>query len=354
MTRTNEKTSAGRPTVDDPSLKLHRDRIVGMLSCWWGEVGWQLPRATTRNELTEALEPLKDHPDKYDINRLLLATTESATAEEIREQRKRNEFAIVKMYDAQEKQRSFLDVFNKTQNVLGQALPAQVDAVKARISEQQAEVQAANRACEDACALQQDIGRKLDEMEAGYAQDELLMFIKTRFIEGKKKYARNPENLANAIAGLPLCHSIPFMGAWQSYVRCSKLDSERHHRFQVFETLQSIWRKSRESKLPLLEFFRHEITGLSKTKMVKKVDPITGEEFEDKALNMIRQVLVDGWPVWALAIRKSFEFQVEIERVPFMICANFTKVQRDPGTSVALVLGTAEENENWVINPIKH
>ena len=88
--------------------------------------------------------------------------------------------------------------------------------------------------------------------------------------------------------------------------------------------------------------------------MVKKVDPITGEEFEDIGLNMIRQLLVNDWTVWALAIRKSFELQVEIERVPFMICANFAKVQRDPGTHVALVLGATEKNPNWVINPIKH
>lgn len=340
MTKTNKKTSAGRRTVDDPSLKLHRDRIVGMLSCWWGEVGWQLPRATTRTELLAALEPLKDHSDKYDINRLLLASTESAKAEEIREQRKRNEFAIRKMHHAQEKQRSCLDLFGRAQMVLGQALPAQVNAVKARISERQAELQVANRGYEDACALQRDIAKRLDEMEAGYAQDELLMFIKTRFIKAKKRYARNPKNLANAIAGLPLCPTVPFMGAWQSYVRCSKLGCEPHHRFQLFETLQSIWRKSRKSKSSLLEFFQREINALSKTKIVKKVDPITGKEFEDKVLNMVHYTLVNDWAIWALAIRKSFEFQVEIERVPFLICANFTRVQRDPGTSVALVLGS--------------
>jgi hypothetical protein len=354
MTKPSEKTSAGRLTIDDRSLKLHRDCIGGMLSSWWGEVGWQLPRATTRNELLVALEPLKDHSDKYDINRLLLASTETATAEEIREQRKRNEFAIEKMHEAQDKQRSCLDLFSQAQMVLGHALPAQVDGVKARISERQAELQAADRAYEDACALQRDIARKLDEMEAGYAQDELLMFIKIRFIERKKKYARNPENLANAIAGLPLCPTISFMGAWQSYLRCSKLDREPHHRFQIFEKLQSTWRKSRKSKVPLLEFFRKEIIALPKTKMVNKVDPITGEEFDDKSLNMIRYLLVNDWPVWALAIRKSFEFQVEIERVPFMICANFAKVQKDPATPIALVLGSTEKNPNWVINPIKH
>jgi hypothetical protein len=327
---------------------------VDMLSCWWGEVGWQLPRAITREELRSALEPLRDHPDRYYISRFLLASTESPTAEEIRVQRKQNESAIIRMYQAQQNQRSSLDIFAQTQMVLGPASPQQVDAVKARIEERKAELETANTVYDDACRLQRDLAKKLDEMEAGYAQDELLMFIKTRFIEPRKKYARNPENLANAIAGLPLAPTIPFMGAWQSYLRCSKLDSEPHHRFQIFEMLQSTWRKSRKSEMPLVEFFRQEITALPKTKMVKKIDPITGEEFDDKPLNMIRYLLVDNWPVWALAIRKSFEFQVEIERVPFMICANFTKVQRDPGTSVALVLGATEKNQNWVINPIKH
>ncbi len=343
MTQTDKKTSAGRPTIDDPSLKLHRDQIVWMLSCWWGEVGWQLPRATTRDELLSALEPLKDHPDRYRINRLLLPSSKSATAEEIREQRKQNESAIAKMYEDQQKQRSALDLFTQTQMALGQASPSQVEAVKARIAQRKGELEAASAAYDDSCRMQRDVANKLDEIEAGYAQDELLMFIKTRFIKAKKKFARNPENLANAIAGLPLAPTVPFMGAWQSYVRCSKLEREPHYRFQLFETIQSIWNKSRESTLPLLEFFHEEISALQEKVTVKKADPITGEEFKEKVLNMVRYTLRNDWPIWKLAIRKSFEFQVEIDRVPFLICANFTKVQRDPGTPVALLL---EEIEN--------
>lgn len=37
------------------SLIAQRTVIYDMLSCWWGEVGWQLPRATTREELRAAL-----------------------------------------------------------------------------------------------------------------------------------------------------------------------------------------------------------------------------------------------------------------------------------------------------------
>lgn len=61
---------------------------------------------------------------------------------------------------------------------------------------------------------------------------------------------------------------------------------------------------------------------------------------------MVRYVLEHDWPIWKLAISKSFELQVEIQRVPFLICANFTKVQTDPGTSVALVLDEADKLQN--------
>jgi hypothetical protein len=316
-----------------------------MFSYWWGEVGWQLPRATTRDELRSALEPLKDHPDRYHINRLLLLSKDSVTAEDIREQRGKNKSAITTMYEAQQKQRSCLDLFTQAQMALGQASLEQVDAVKTRIAERKAVLDAANAAYDDACRIQRDVEKKLDEMEAGYAQEELLTFINTRFIKPKKKYARNPENLANAIAGLPLTSTVPFMGAWQSYVRSSKLKCEPHHKFQLFETIQSIWNKSRKSGVPLLELFPQEIAAMQKSFTVRKIDPITGEEFEDKTLNMVRYTLENDWPIWKLAIKKSFEFQVEIERVPFLICANFTRVQRDPGTPVALVLEETEKTK---------
>ena len=64
--------------------------------------------------------------------------------------------------------------------------------------------------------------------------------------------------------------------------------------------------------MPLLDFFHQEITALQKTITVKKADPITGEEINDKELNMVRHTLENDWPIWKLAIRKSFEFQVEI------------------------------------------
>ena len=73
------------------------------------------------------------------------------------------------------------------------------------------------------------------------------------------------------------------------------------------------------------------------------IDPITGKEFEDHVQSFVRSNLLDFWPIWSLAIQKSLESRTEEDRVPFLICANFTIIQRDPKTSVYIVLGRSEK-----------
>jgi hypothetical protein len=344
LNRKAKNTSAGRPTVDDSWLSNHRGFLVDMLSCWWGEVGGQLPRATTREELRAALEPLREHPNRHHISRLLVVSSDFATAEQIREERQLHGRAIEKIYETDARQRECTELVRQAQMALGQALPEQMDGVKAQVSKRQADLQAANEAHAAACAEQRAIEKKLDQIEAGFAQDELLMFIDKRFIKGK--YARNPRNLADAMAGLPYTQGVYFMGAWQSYARCSKLFCPPHHQFQVFETIQSIWKKSQKSKMPPVEFFYQEITALPKTVTVETVDPPTKNEPANKTENSVRSYLLCYWPIWSLAIKKSLESPVERDRMPFLICANFKKVQSDPKTSVLLVLDATEKAKN--------
>ena len=76
------------------------------------------------------------------------------------------------------------------------------------------------------------------------------------------------------------------------------------------------------------------------------MDPQTNIAVEDKAENAVRSHLLNYWPIWRLAIEKSLEYKGEQERIPFFTCANFRKIQSDPKTSVALVLGAAEKTKN--------
>jgi hypothetical protein len=344
MNRKNKNTSAGRPTVDDNWLSTHRDSLVDMLSCWWGEVGWQITRATTREELRAVLEPLREHPNRHRISRLLLVSLGSATAEQIREERQVNGGLIAAIYEASARQRDFENLVRQAEIAVGQASPEEKEAVEAHLSKRKADLQTANSTYEGASAAQQAHEKKLEQMEAGFAQDELLMFIGKRFINGR--YARSPRNLADAMAGLPYTQGVHFMGTWQSYARCSKLYCPPHHQSQLFETIQSIWKKLQKSKLPPVEFFHQEITTLPRTVVLDTVDPVTKKEVQSKSENLVRSSILEYWPIWSLAIEKSLASPVEAERMPFVIFCNFKKVQSDPKTYVHLVLGTTEKTEN--------
>jgi DNA-binding transcriptional MerR regulator len=346
MNRKTKSTSAGRPTIDDDWLRANRNSLVDMLSCWWGEIGWQLTGATTREALRAALEPVREHSNKHLISRLLLPSSDSANPDQIREGRDALGIAIEQIYEAQQKQREYPDFIMRAEMALAHASPEQKEDVKAKVSKLQADLQTATLAHEAACKAQVALEKGLDQMEAGFAQDQLLMFIDKRFINGR--YARNPLNLANAMAGLPYTQGVHFLGAWQSYQRCSDLPCELwpHHRFQVFERIRSIFKKSQTSKLPPMEFFHQEIVALPRTVVTERVDPLTKKEVRSRSDNAVRSDLLDNWPIWSLAIKKSLESSVDQERIPFLICANFTEVRRDPKTSVLLVLGSTQKTKN--------
>src|SRR5216117_2973706 len=92
---------AGRPTVDDGRLGGDRDALVWLLSVGWGDIGWQLERASTPQELREALEPLREHACGHLVARFLRPTSISVTAKEIREDRKVLRKAIENLREAQ-------------------------------------------------------------------------------------------------------------------------------------------------------------------------------------------------------------------------------------------------------------
>ena len=276
MNRRTKNTSAGRPTIEDDWLSANRNSLSWICSlAEWGEVGWQLTHATTREALRVALDPVREHSNKHLISRLLLPSSESANPEQIREGRDANGRAIEQIYEAQERQRQYPDLIMRAEMALSHASLEQIEEVKAELSKLQADLQTATLAHEAACKAQTALEKRLDQREAGFAQDQLLMFIDKRFINGR--YARNPLNLANAMAGLPYTQGVHFLGAWQSYQRCSDLPCELwpHHRFQVFETIRSIFKKSKTSKLPPMEFFHQEIVALPSTVVLERVDPLT-------------------------------------------------------------------------------
>src|SRR2546422_2747545 len=119
----------GRRTIDDGWLSANRDALVNILSSWWPDIGWQLTTAMTREGLRQALQPVKDHPDRQLLDRLLRPTNVTALsdtkerAREIREKRLELGNAMNCMRDAQAQRDQCVNACREIEFAMSQARP---------------------------------------------------------------------------------------------------------------------------------------------------------------------------------------------------------------------------------------
>ena len=319
----------GRPTVSAESLIGTRDELVGLLSVRWADIGWNLPRAKTFEELRQALEPLRGDASQYLIARFLRSTSVTATSREIRSLREVRGEAVEAVRAAQDEYDSSArdavtseSAMNFAQgNSQAAIFPAMLKGWRGRTSAQSklATAQAALQSVEEALA----------DKEASFVQNELLDYIKA------KKYARDPRGLAYAMAGLPDM-------AWEtSYERCAKVKHEQWPTFpfRVFKTIQAIWNR-RESYRGLTrpQLFRQEISKLPRTTII--VDPKSKESYKQD--NFVRSRLADFWIYLKAGIEETANLEIHPGQVPFRILAEFTKNLGKPRTPQDLVLEQQE------------
>ena len=221
----------GRPSVDNDTLSSDRDAFVWLLSVFWGEVGWEVPRSTSSEELRRAFGPVKGHSSEHLLALFTRPTPITATPKEIRQTRKILGKAVERLREAQtlsnkseEASRLAESAMLETQS--GHEAPMVIDLFNAWGSALKA-----RRELESARTSENGIEQELRAKEAGAAQNELVDYIT------EAKYARNPLGLGNAMAGLP------DMTWQQSYARCAKVRCTQwpNFQFRLFETIKTIW-----------------------------------------------------------------------------------------------------------------
>ncbi len=109
MLESGHTRKPGRPTPKDDLLMSRRDRLVWLLSVAWGDIGWELPKAASREQLHEALAALGGHPSEDAISIFVRRTSASTTAQELRNLRKELEKTVDRMHAAYQKQRTCAD-----------------------------------------------------------------------------------------------------------------------------------------------------------------------------------------------------------------------------------------------------
>jgi hypothetical protein len=313
----------GRPTLSDDDLIDLRNGLYWLLSVKWPDIGWELPRVETPEQLRNALAPIKGHPYEHLVTRFLHATPVPSSPEEIRALRKNRSAAIENLREAQ----SELDRRAQEARTAELAMnEAQVDTQQSfflNLLKRWGEFRRAQSSLDTAQAVLKAIERDVADQEAGFCQSELVEFI------FKANYARNPLGLSNAMAGLPDV-------AWEtSRGRCSKYKPEPNFHYRLFLTISAIWR-SRENypELPTVELFRQEILKMPVTKLVRISGLLAKEKGNDriKLPNNLRSHLVENWPYLKSAVEETDLVRVHPKQIPFLIAAAFSRNLEKPRT----------------------
>jgi hypothetical protein len=325
-----------------------RDELVGLLSAMWADIGWELLQARTLADIRHALTPLKGDSRHSRMDHFLRESSSKATATEVRESAAASSSKHARRIGAQTRYDVLRKGFDEVQLAHSQATAEQLTAIESILRKRRADYQSAEVDLKTAEKEEKDTEAKLADQEAGFAQRELLKFMRSA------KYAHNPLNLANAMAGIR-CHTSDAMrvyaGCWQSYARCSRLECAiwPTYQFQRFEIIKSIW--NRRHRYPLLlpvELFRQEILKLPKTNKSQAAQfssNITTAERKRVADGFFRSNLVEEFRHLRLAIEESLDTRNHPERIPFLILAHFTKNLAQPRNAVENVLVAAERLE---------
>ena len=311
----------GRPTPKDPELISRRDELLWLLSVKWYEIGWELPKAKTMDQLRSALNPLKGHPYSDRVVQFLHTTTTPSSTKEIRALRKRRGKAIETLRNFQFEFDRYDREARTAEIAMNEADSNSQHILFANLLKRWAECKHAKANLNEGQAVVNKLQQELASKEACLCQNELLDFI------DKGKYARDPEGFANAMAGLPDL-------TWgTSRDRCAKTKPNSVFAYRVFETIDRIWNtREKYVNLPTTELFRQEILKLPKT-MLEKVSGLIAREKGKKRIEMpnnLRTYLVDNWPYLKWAIDEVEAAKFHPKRVPFLIASAFEKAIAKP------------------------
>lgn len=160
----------------------------------------------------------------------------------------------------------------------------------------------------------EELEKKLLDQEAYFCRAQLLRFIRA------KRYAHNPRNLANALAGLP------DMSCRRSAARCAKLRYtwQPNLIYRVLQFIEQTWRlRTSPSLSSPVELFRAAITKLPKTVLIPEVG---------RRENHFRRYLEENWAYLEPAIEEGTSAHVHPRRVPYIIIVKFQENLSKPKT----------------------
>jgi hypothetical protein len=296
--RRKSPNPTGRPIDIDPqTLVQYRDVFLGLLSQAWGDVGFNLPRASTIEEVRAALRPLAALTLQwFRLTPFLHEPVIPVTRSELRRSRRSCSIAADEYASAASERQSAKDRFDQSRTALNTAT-GDDGALR---TEHFRRLQLCLRAEREYAALHEASSAaqaNLVNQTAFYVQTELLSFVCS-----PRRYARNPPNFAGAMAGLPE------VTASYGFQRCSMQPNPSWPflAFRIFHLIEQAWLRA-ESMDALAVALSEAIRGLAAD------DPV-------------RRQLAAEWRYVRQAIEEvSTEGRADPEAKPFQVFAMFWK-----------------------------
>ena len=320
-----QKNLGGRPlSIDEGTLFNRRDSLIQMLSNAW-EIGWELACARTPESLRKAFGCLKDAVHEQFLRPFLSPTIIEASASDIRATKKDLGHLVKRMYELMPKvdedtRRLRESGWAVNQNIWSEQLGVLVKEHILRL----ASFRNAAREMDHVQKELKTLETRLADQEAYYAQHELLKFI------GYGKYAHNPRNLAQAMAGLPQ------IGCWQSFQRCEKQPSPLWPTrpeetpplsYQVFEIIAECWNhRDREPDKAFLNLLRDRIRPIPQS-------------------NFLRSHLTEQWRYLRQAVEQTNLKQTVLGAVPYRVFGKLMKNIAQPRSAEESVLAAKEQRD---------
>ena len=336
---TQKEGRPGRPpALDDDELFRRRDRLLGIFAAHWPIIGWNLQRARKLLHITDALRPLAslNHPS---IELLLLDSSKKPRPDGfllLRQERKRRylELAEVQSRLSEENTRVMeaRSTFEQAYNWFAVARDSYTLARKKKkpTASFRKEREKWSRGCE---SIQTEVSRRerslvqytekiggiekeIKEIEAHFAQTELLRFVLS------ERYVFTPLNFANAAAGLPhIGWRRSILLCWR--VRCS---AEPSINYLIFDTVRII------------------LEGASPTCAEEAASEIRRQICKGNQFERVREYLEEYGPALEQAVLTGWNSSVHADARPYEIASRFLGALKAPRRVVNPLLDALEKD----------
>jgi hypothetical protein len=345
----SEVKSKGRPEeIGNEELLSNRNNLVVLLENTWGDVGWNLRhRVQTHSDVRPAFQVWEKEPIlPYPARALLRPSEQASDAEQLSALHDERQKILDSISDAEKTRLRCTDLLEKARRALNTVSEDQRILVEEHVSERRGNLERTETTYLSLRKRLKEVEEQIKNSHGYLAQAEVLKFCT------KGKYAFNPLNTANAIAGLP------HIGYRRSIDRCREWKRIEGLPYRIFLILQCLCdRQSRE--ITLVQHVEDCLRGRSPSRCVQQKKVAKGQRqrplanFESMAEPTSAQIesyaveqLQTKWYYLRRSIATALTAKNLLpEQVPYHITSEYFRRMAQP-TNVDLLF---EEDEQIIV-----